>query len=316
MKILFSADWHIKLRQKNIPKDWQINRYNLLFKKLYELEKECDIHIIGGDIFDNIPKPEELNMYFNFISEVKKPTFIYDGNHEATKKGYTFLEFLELVSNKMNSNVHIVHGISEVDDIDIIPYTHLKKFKPEDFHNNILCTHVRGSIPPHVTPEIDLTLFDRWDVVLAGDLHSYSNSQRNILYPGSPLSITFHREKITNGVIIFDTKTMTHEWIDLKLPQLIRKTVDNEKDIIQTKYDHTIYEITGNLTNLSRIDTSHSIIDKKIIDKTSESVLNFKELTLHEELELYFNKILNISSEEIKETLKIFNDYFKDLKVE
>ena len=317
MKILFSADWHLKLGQKNVPREWQKNRYKMLFTKLYDLEKECDIHIIGGDIFDNIPKPEELHMYFDFISECNIPTFIYDGNHEATKKGHTFLEYLELVSNKMNSNVHIVHGISEVDDIDIIPYTQLKTFNPKDFHNTILCTHVRGSIPPHVTPEIDLSLLNRWDVVLAGDLHSYSNSQRNILYPGSPLSITFHREKIDNGVIIFDTNTMQHEWFSLGLPQLIRKTVDNEIDIIETKYNHTIYEITGNLLDLTNIDTSSSsIIDKKIVGKTTEATLDFNELTLLGELELYFKDILNLSKEDIQETLKVFNDYSKDFGME
>ena len=316
MKILFSADWHVKLGQKNIPKNWQINRYNLLFEKLHELEKECDLQILGGDIFDNVPKPEELNLYFKFISEVSIPTFIYDGNHCATRKGHTFLEHLELVTNKTNKNAHIVHGIAEVEHIDIIPYTDLKTFNPKEFHNNILCTHVRGNIPPHVTAEVDLDLFKRWNVVLAGDLHSYSNSQRNILYPGSPLSITFHREKIKNGVIIFDTKTMQHEWIDLGLPQLLRKTVDKESEIIKTKYDHTIYEITGNLLELENIDTSLSIIDKKIINKTSEATLNFKELSLVGELELYLTKILNLSKNDLKETLKVFNDYSKNFELE
>ena len=32
--ILFTADWHIKLGQKNVPKDWAIARYRRLFKAI------------------------------------------------------------------------------------------------------------------------------------------------------------------------------------------------------------------------------------------------------------------------------------------
>ena len=316
MKILFSADWHIKLGQKNVPKEWQLNRYNMLFKKLHELEEECDIHIIGGDIFDKVPNPEEISIYVDFISGCKIPTFIYDGNHEAFKKYTTFLKHLAKASNNINNNVHILDGISEISEIDIIPYTHLKTFNPKDFNNKILCTHVRGNIPPYVIEEIDLTKFEGWEIVLAGDLHAYTNSQGNILYPGSPLSITFHRNKIDNGIIIFDTKTMQHEFITLGLPQLIRKTVSSKEDIIPTSYDHTIYEITGNLLELSDIDTTSEFIDKKIVTKKNDSILNLKDITLGEELELYLSTILNLSKEEIESTMKVFNDYTKEFEME
>ena len=164
--------------------------------------------------------------------------------------------------------------------------------------------------------EIDLSKFEGWEVVLAGDLHSYENSQGNILYPGSPLSITFHRNEIKNGVIIFDTETMTHEFIDLKLPQLIRKTVDSKDDVIPTGYHHTIYEITGNILELSDIDVSSEFIDKKIVNKKSDSVLNLRDITLEGELELYLRKIIMLSEEDIIRTLKVFNDYTKEFDME
>ena len=49
--ILFTADLHIKLGQKNVPVDWAINRYRMFFQQVYELEPKIDLHIIGGDIF-------------------------------------------------------------------------------------------------------------------------------------------------------------------------------------------------------------------------------------------------------------------------
>jgi len=318
MKILFSADWHIKLGQKNVPREWQKARYEMLFSKLHEIQ--ADIHIIGGDIFDKVPNPEELSLFFDFVRGVNIPTCIYDGNHEATRKGKTFLVFLSRACASINPLVSIVNGTTELQvkncNIDVIPYTNLKTFNPDTFTNDILCTHVRGSIPPHVVPEIDLEKFSRWKTVLAGDLHSYENSQLNILYPGSPLSITFHRTKINNGVIIFNTDTHEHEWIDLKLPQLIRKTVSNKDEIIPTEYDHTIYEITGNILELSNIDTSSNLIDKKIISKKTDSILDLKNKSIAEELELYFREVIKLDQEDIVSTMRVFNDYYKEANME
>ena len=142
-------------------------------------------------------------------------------------------------------------------------------------------------------------------------MHSYANSQLNILYPGSPLSITFHRNEISNGVILFDTETHKHEWIDLELPQLIRKTVDDEKHIIKTEYNHTIYEITGNILDLSGVDTSSDLVDKKIISKRTDTTLDLKNKSTEEELELYFREVVKLSKEDITDTMRVFNDYYK-----
>ena len=323
MKILFSADWHIKLGQKNVPREWQTNRYNMLFDKLHDLERKVDIHIIGGDIFDTLPKPDEIALFFKFIAKCEIPTYIYDGNHEATRKGKTFLTFFKDIAQTINENVYIIDGIETHSDIDFIPYTHIKKFKPSEFKNKICCTHVRGNIPPHVIEEIDLSLFDRWNVVLAGDLHAHSNSQRNIIYPGSPLAITFHRNPVENGVIIYDTSDKASydsskicDFIPLGLPQLIRKTVECKDDIIKTEYDHTIYEVTGNILELSDIDSSSDLIDKKLIKRQSDTVLNLQDLSVEQELEQYFELVVGLPKSDIVDIIKVFNDYYKQSDME
>ena len=88
MKILFTADWHIKLGAKNVPKEWQRNRFDILIDSINETE--ADIVVVGGDIFDKMPTLEELEIYYKFVHKVNKETVIFDGNHEATKKGKTF----------------------------------------------------------------------------------------------------------------------------------------------------------------------------------------------------------------------------------
>ena len=98
--ILFTADWHIKLGQKNVPVDWAKNRYKMFFEQVHELEKDCNMPIIGGDLFDRLPTMEELELYFLFIRNIQIPTIIYDGNHEAIKKHNTFFTNLKKASKE------------------------------------------------------------------------------------------------------------------------------------------------------------------------------------------------------------------------
>ena len=112
--ILFTADWHIKLGQKNVPVEWALNRYNTFFNQIHEISESCEMHIIGGDLFDRIPTMDELSLYFSFVRNVKKPTLIYDGNHEATRKNRTFLSQLKQATADINPLVNIM-DISYID---------------------------------------------------------------------------------------------------------------------------------------------------------------------------------------------------------
>jgi DNA repair exonuclease SbcCD nuclease subunit len=310
MKILFIADIHIKLGQKNVPTDWARNRYELMMDQLWEIQEQCDIMIVGGDVFDKLPSMEELEVYFDFVASCRIPTYIYSGNHEAVKRNTTFLTNLKGATNKINELVTIVDDYWSNGVVDIIPYNKLKEWEKDpdntfySLHNRILCTHVRGEIPPHVKPEIPLELFDRWSLVLAGDLHSYDNCQRNILYPGSPVTTSFHRGLVDTGVIIVDTDTLSHVWQKLEVPQLIRKTVKAGEQMVATDYHHTIYEVEGDMSELSGVEDSH-LIDKKIVKRETDTALILTpELTLSEEVGEYLRYVLNLNEESIQKALQ------------
>lgn len=316
MKLLFIADIHIKLGAKNVPIDWAKNRYNMLWSKIQDLSDGVDAVIVGGDIFDKAPSLEELDVYFNFVQNCTRPTFIYSGNHEAIKKNTTFLSFLAKTTNRLNSLVDIVDTYTYqcLPGVDILPYNCLKDFVAngvKESSGNILCTHVRGEIPPHVKPEVDLELFKDWKVVLAGDLHSHENSQRNILYPGSPVTTSFHREKTSNGVIIIDTVTLEHEFIDLELPLLLKKTVKAGEPLIPTEYHHTIYEVEGDMAELSTIKDTE-LLSKKVTKKIVDTALVLdSDMTLEQELTEYLLYILSLDEQTVKNTVKVFKDSFK-----
>lgn len=317
--ILFTADWHIKLGQKNVPTAWALNRYKLFFDQVHELEKTCNMHIIGGDIFDRIPNMEELELYFSFIRKVQIPTVIYDGNHEATKKHKTFFTSLKQVSRDINPLVHVV-DISYIDEemgFGILPYAELHRDGSiEKFHTNMpLFTHVRGEIPPHVKPEVDLTRFEDFPVVFAGDLHAHSNTQRNIVYPGSPMTTSFHRSEVTTGYILIREDNWDWMWEPFDLPQLLRKTVSSPDEMIPSDYHHTIYELEGDLQELATIKNSE-LLDKKVVKRNSETTLIIdKDLSIQEELVEYLTYILELDQEKIQSIVGTFNDYAQDVEV-
>jgi len=318
--ILFTADWHIKLGQKNVPVDWAKNRYRMFFEQVHSLEQQCNMHIIGGDLFDRLPSMEELELYFSFIREVKIPTIIYDGNHEATKKNKTFFTSLKQVTRDINPLVRIV-DISYVDSdmgFGILPYADLhRKESIEKFNVTMpLFTHVRGEIPPHVTPEVDLDRFEDFPVVFSGDLHSHSNCQRNIVYPGSPMTTSFHRNTVKTGYILINPVDWSWMWDAFDLPQLIRKTVSDPADMVAGDYDHIIYELEGDLGDLSSVK-NNELLDKKVVKRNNEATLLLnKEMSIGEELVEYLKYILEIPEAKIPDIVGLFNDNIKNLELE
>jgi DNA repair exonuclease SbcCD nuclease subunit len=319
--ILFMADLHIKLGQKNVPKEWSLKRYAILWeeiKRIAQLNGPIDYLILGGDTFDKAPSMEELGVFLDMLKsldvEYIKKILIYSGNHEAVKKETTFLTWLAPYLGKYQG-VTIVDEYISYREFDILPYNRLKQLTKVNPQNKVLFTHVRGEIPPHVQPEVDLSLFDPWEIVFAGDLHSKENSQRNIVYPGSPVSTSFHRNHVDTGIVLVTImdSMVGWEWKKLEVPQLIRKTVSSPEEMVKTDYDHTIYELEGSMEDLAKLTKTNSIdntlLDKKLVQKVSEPTLNLSKATsIQEELSLYLKEVLNISDEKIRTLQKELND--------
>jgi hypothetical protein len=317
MNIPFIADIHIKLGQKNVPIDWAKRRFELFIEQFAEMQQGADLVVLGGDIFDRLPTMDEVELYFDLMSSITKECVLYPGNHEMVKKDTTFLTYLKRATQRINPLVTIVDDFYTRQGIDFVPYNRLKELETTKytFSERILCTHVRGEIPPHVKPEVDLQLFDRWNLVLAGDLHSYENSQRNILYPGSPYTTSFHRNRVDTGAILLDTTTLEHSWLKFNLPQLIKQTVGVHDPKPQTAFDHTIYEIEGDLHELGQLEDS-DLIDKKVVKRAQETQLILDpELSLGEEVREYLTYILQLNEVAVSETLKEFYNYSDKLEL-
>jgi DNA repair exonuclease SbcCD nuclease subunit len=309
--ILFIADIHVKLGQKNVPKEWANRRYDMFIEQLNSIPHS--LCILGGDIFDRMPTLEELEVYFKLVSSLKHRTLIYDGNHEATKKNHTFFDVLREVTEAINPLVEIVTKTTVYDKFTILPFADLhRKNSIEDCPQDLpLFTHVRGEIPPHVKPEVDLARLQNFPIVYAGDLHSHSNTQRNIVYPGSPMTTSFHRNLVETGYLLIDEDDLTKwSWHKFELPQLLRKTVEDTKDMVATEFHHTIYEIEGDLQQLSGIANTE-LLDKKIVRRNSEVTVDLTNKSIQEELEAYLKEVLLLPPETTTRALEVFNANFK-----
>ena len=310
--ILFTADWHLKLGQKNVPLQWACARYKLFFDQVKALESDCDMHIIGGDLFDRIPSMDELTLYFDFISGVTIPTVIYDGSHEATRKNKTFFSNVKKATKDINPLVSIIDTtkIYLKEGYAILPYADLHKKGSIEAIKGVshLFTHVRGEIPPHVMPEVDLSRFDKFDTVFAGDLHAHANTQGNIIYPGSPMTTSFHRARVHTGYLLIEDD-FSWKWGEFDLPQLIRKTVDDPNDMLPTEWDHTIYELEGDVQDLALVKNSE-LLDKKVVKRELQATLNLTpEMTISDELVVYLRDILSLDQNKIKNIIGVYSDY-------
>ena len=317
-KILCSADWHIILHKKKVPYDWQVSRFKEMFRKLIALEQRCDVHIIAGDIFDKKPEPDEICLFLSYINSVTIPTYIIPGNHEATKKGESFFEYFTQENAIKNENVHVFtrNGNARVGDANFcfFPYGEMQKNNvPPYVRGEILVTHIRGEVKPHITPEFDFERLKSWKLILLGDLHfNHRYGDTNAYYPGSPLNTTFDRDESRQyGVDIYDfidDSNYSREFYDLDLPKLIRRKISVEEELKPDIKNHVVYEVAGSLDQLAKIENSE-LLDKKMVEKPREdSTLDLKNKTLHEELEIYLNYI------KVSDVDSVINE-FKSLNV-
>ena len=315
---LFTADIHIKIGQKSVPREWARNRYDVLFHEISRVKHKygVDYEIHGGDIFDKLPSLEELSIYMKYVSNQLNPIYLFDGNHEATRKGETFLDLTKDMLTSLPPNITLFtdyYDGSHEFPFNVLPYCKLKDFEKNgwggEFIAPALLTHVRGEIPPHVQPEVDLSIFKQWKVVFAGDLHSHSNTQRNIVYPGSPVTTSFHRTETKTGVLIIDDSDYSWEWVELEVPQLIRKTVSNEEEMVETEFHHTVYELEGDAIDLSKVNKENPLLDKKIVRHQTDSTLKLEGLSIEEELALYLKEVRAFDEEKIKQAMKVYHDY-------
>ena len=115
--------------------------------------------------------------------------------------------------------------------------------------------------------------------------------------------------------ILIDEKSWKWDWREFALPQLIRKTVTDPNAMIPTDYDYTIYELEGDVADLSLIKNSE-LLDKKVVKRKTEATLILdSDMSMEEELAEYLSYILELKDDTVTQILGIFHDHSKNAEV-
>ena len=85
--------------------------------------------------------------------------------------------------------------------------------------------------------------------------------------------------------------------------------------MVPTDYHHTIYELEGDIAELSAVANS-DLLDKKVVKRKTEAALILdKDMTIEEELVEYLSYILELEDGKVKDILSTFHDYSKEIAV-
>jgi len=85
--------------------------------------------------------------------------------------------------------------------------------------------------------------------------------------------------------------------------------------MVQTDFDHTIYELEGDVQDLAKIKNSE-LLDKKVVKREVEATLNLtSEMSMSDELVVYLRDILNLDEDKIKAIIGVYNDYSTEVSL-
>lgn len=276
MNILFVSDIHIDFSKNS---DWEKNRVGLLFRIL--AEQEYDKIILGGDVF-NRPNPtlEEINAFYKGI-DLLHNVIVIAGNHEDLNTRINTFTYLPELGFE-----YYPTGIIETDSTDLYfcSHSHMNTLiharKQLKNKKNILFTHLRCDVPPHIKEEFDmLYLSNAFDLVIAGDIHQPIEPYENVKYPGQPFASRFNTE-VKHQYFIINTDTLKVTAKELHLPTKIKVTL-NVKDINNYPFNSdNLYKVVvkGSIEELHKIpvQSSNVSLQKTITtkDETTEAIID------------------------------------------
>lgn len=118
IRIIHTADWHLGKRLENCERADE-HRYFLNWLIQVIGDKEADVLIVAGDIFDTgNPSNQSLKMYYDFLWKVSntccKNVIIIGGNHDSVSTLDAPKDLLKIC------NVHVVGGVPEKHEDQII----------------------------------------------------------------------------------------------------------------------------------------------------------------------------------------------------
>jgi len=187
------SDIHIRLYQRH-------KEYRYVFERLYNKIKENvtnSIIYVGGDIAHakTDMSPELVQMISNFLFSLAEiaPTVVITGNHDCNLNNSDRLDALTPIIDSINHKQLFYlkeSGIYTMANIDFIVYsvfdTPDNYISPDESNNEIKICLYHGIIDGSImgtgmkisADKVNLSTFNGFDLVPAGDVHKYQSLQK------------------------------------------------------------------------------------------------------------------------------------------
>lgn len=342
MKFIHIADTHFDtpfsfLAEKENLGDIRRLEQRQAFKKMinYVKEKEIPYIFIAGDLYDqNYVKKstiEYINELFKAIPNTK--IFIAPGNHDPFLRDSHYNNF------EWNDNVYIFNsemGIYEFEDVDVYGFgfddfycdgINISDIKIKNKEKiNILVIH--GDIDASKTAQVLYNPISKnelqklgFDYVAMGHIHKRQIIEKNIVYPGSTISLGFD-ELGEHGMIEADIDKNNLKINFIKLDNRIfeEKEINISNVEIQEELVELINEINiekNTMLKIILVGTRNFEIDENKILKliNNENILKIKNNTkIKYDLE-ELSKQNNLKGIFVKEMLELLNKNEENKKI-
>lgn len=327
-QFIVSADLHIKV-SKEIPLEWQMNRYRLLFKTYVELcrEHKAELVLAGDLVHNSKPNLHETMLLLELFSLLEGHnifTHIIAGNHEALGAAGTTLDYLapaiddsghisyypEIKSRKMDNAELVFVGHNQLQ-------TWLDGADTNYKGTRVVFSHFRPTVNFFIQEEIDVEKFlSTCSYCFAGDIHMPTSfCDGKLVYTSAPLNHTFERTPDCGALLVtIEDGKVTHKRIPLTLPNLIQidTTAEKFEDTLDTFNFYRI-SVTGTPEDLRQIKTTSEntkllkIPELQDTYVESEVVEEVKNQSLQEALVGYMQE-LNYTEEKIAEMIGVLHE--------
>ena len=206
-------------------------------------EKDSEtIVFLGGDIVHakTDMSPELVHMVQDFFKNCADRcyTILITGNHDANLNNKNRMDALAPIVNALNHNRLLYLRDSGIYKIGNIHFTVMSVFdKPVDYikanqftadykialHHGAVDTSVTDTGHKLTNKNVPISLFDGYDLVLLGDIHtpnqilqtySAENKLPAIAYPGS-LICQNYGEALVHGILIWNVQNRTSKFVDI-----------------------------------------------------------------------------------------------------
>jgi DNA repair exonuclease SbcCD nuclease subunit len=316
--LTFIADLHLSLNNRI----WDFKKV-LMEQILPEANKSTKFYILGDIFHDRRPHPVELNIFRDFISQIKVPTNIISGNHDENLDATTIDEF-----TYYDTNVQVYRPpLIELCEGLILYLDHAQyegaKLGPSNLNLNIREAKKLKNLP--VTTENNLPI----DFYVFGHIHKAQILRNSppTLYVGSIERIDFAERNEDKFMFQIDEKTKKYGYKKLDIRPMYQLGIElasidkcdfklafvpfiknailkiviegtkeqiskfNEAPLLECLRDSYKYSISYNIVRDSKVNS-------KVISEEKTSIECFKD----------FAKFRNFSEIEITKGIGIINE--------